>query len=71
MIACRHDRYRIPYMHVLDCWDRAECIAWHCIRCGVVFERAEMGKAVQWTAVGYDPLVHIADMWGRKAVASA
>lgn len=66
MATCRHDKYRVEYLHVIDCWDRADCVAWHCIRCGAVMERKQIGKTFYWPVIGYDPMVHIGDVWGRK-----
>lgn len=60
---CRHERYRVEYAHVFDTFDQVACVAWHCVKCGVIMEPRTIGQATRWKIVGFDPVARIDDVW--------
>jgi hypothetical protein len=63
MSDCRHGRYLTDYHTTLDTFERATVDVWHCLRCGALLEKVEVGKASKYTVVGYDPMARIDEVW--------
>jgi len=60
---CRHGRYLTDYHITLDTFERATVDVWQCLKCGDLLEKREVGKSVQYVAVGHDPMARIDEVW--------